>query len=188
MSNVILITAVFGQTAEGHFAARVDDLAWLALPCKHGWRILSGWRLTKPMALWVPDDFYGADGFVGDEAGFHAHVEDIAQHRRELQHLSRPETGCRIWTLWGMSQQSYCYAEGILCHATASHGGFQLAPEQNALVDTLWRNAHGWYEEDEEWAKVAFTFPQLFTTHERKHADRTLRSSYTQVWEQLRGG
>ena len=185
MSNASPIIALFGQTGEGHLAAQVEDLTWLAIAHGAGLRMLSGWRLSKPIANWVEADLYGADGIVADEAAFRAHVEDIAQHRRELADLPRPETQMRVGTPWGASQQSYRYADGILCHSTASHGGFHVDAERNARVHAMLRNADGWYEEDGEWAKVAFSFPGLFTVRERSSADRSLRNDYPDAWEHI---
>lgn len=187
MSNASPIIALFGHTGEGHLAAQVEDLAWLAIAYGAGLRMLSGWRLSKPMTNWVEADLYGADGIVADEAAFRAHVEDIAQHRRELADLPRPETQMRVGTPWGASQQSYRYADGILCHSTASHGGFHVDAERNARVHAMLRNADGWYEEDGEWAKVAFSFPDLFTVRERNGADRSLRNDYPDAWEHIYG-
>jgi hypothetical protein len=187
MSNISPIVAVFARTAQGHLAAQVDDLAWLAIPVGNGLRMASAWRLCKPIESWTSADFYGADGFVADEGAFRAHVEEVAQHKRELVNLPRLETGMRVGTIWGTSQQSYRYAEGILCHSTAGHGGFHLSTECNAQVHTVLRNDNGWYEEDAEWAKVAFTFPALFTAYERKHADQSLRNDYPDAWEHLQG-
>ena len=178
-------TPVFATTTQGHLAAQVDDLSWLAIPVGDGLRMASAWRLRKPVADWTASDFSGADGFAQDEPAFRAHVEEIAQHRRELLSLPRPETGMRVSTLWGTSQQSYRYADGILCHSTAGHGGFHLSDECNAQVHAMLRNDDGWYEEDAEWAKVAFTFPALFTAYERKHADQSLRNDYPDAWEHL---
>lgn len=187
MSNAPSITAMFARTAEGHLAAQVDDLAWLAIPVANGLRMVSAWRLSKLIDNWVSADFYGSDGFATDEAAFRAHVEDVAQHKRELAMLPRPETGMRVGSPWGTSQQSYRYSDGILCHSTASHGGFYLSPERNALVNALWRNDAGWYEEDAEWAKVAFTFPDLFTTRERRCANESLGNDYPDAWEHIHG-
>jgi len=128
---ITTLAAVFAMTAQGHLAAQVGDLAWLAIPTKYGLRMASVWRLRKPIADWTPSDFSGADGFAQDEAAFRAHVEEIAQHKRELLSLPRPETGMRVGTLWGTSQQSYHYADGVLCHSTAGHGGFHLSRERN---------------------------------------------------------
>lgn len=187
MSNLPPIAAVFARTEQGHLAAQVDDLCWLAIPVADDLRMASAWRICKPICKWVATDFYGADGFVADEEAFRAHVEDVAQHQRELVHLPRPEMGMRVGTPWGTSQQSHRYADGVLCHSTASHGGFYLSHERGALVDALWRNGAGWYEEDAEWAKVAFTFPDLFTARERRCAAETLRNDYPDVWEQIHG-
>ena len=93
----------------------------------------------------------------------------------------------RVGTPWGTSQQSYYYADGILCHSTAGHGGFHLGSERNAMVHAMWRNGDGWYEEDAEWAKVAFSFPRLFTTRERRCAAESLRNDYPDVWEHIHG-
>lgn len=187
MSSVAAITAIFVRTTEGQLAAQVDDLAWLAIPVGHGLRTASAWRLRKPIDTWLPADFYGSDGFVADEAAFRAHVEDIAQHKRELAALPRPEIGHQVSTPWGMSQQSYHYAEGVQCHSTAGHGGFHLDPERNVLVHPMLRNDDGWYEEDAEWAKVAFTFPGLFTAREQRCAGETLRHDYPDAWEHIHG-
>ena len=58
---------------------------------------------------------------------------------------------------------------------------------RNVLVDEAWRNADGWYEEDSEWAKVAATFPELFTSYERACADETLRHSEPDAYERIHG-
>ena len=180
-------TPVFATTTQGHLAAQVDDLAWLAIPVGDGLRMASAWRLRKPVAEWTASDFSGADGFAQDEPAFRAHVEEIAQHKRELLSLPRPETGMRVGTPWGASQQSYHYADGVFCHSTAGHGGFGLSSERNMQVHALLRNDDGWYEEDGEWAKVAFAFPDLFTTREKRCADETLRNDYPDAWEHLHG-
>ncbi len=104
MSSLSPIAAFFARTAQGHLAAQVDDLGWLAIPVADGLRMASAWRLRKAMTTWVSADLYGADGFVADEEAFRAHVEDVAQHKRELVHLPRPETGMRVGTPWGTSQ------------------------------------------------------------------------------------
>lgn len=186
MSNASPIIARFGHADIGHLAAQIEDLAWLAMPVANGLKMLSGWRLNKPMENWVPDDFYSADGIVADEEAFRAHVEDIAQHRRELAALPRPETAGNRWMPWGQSQQSFCYVDGITLHSTASHGGFHLTPERNLEMCDALRNVDGWYEEDGEWAKVAETFPDLFTARERKQASRTLCNDYPDYWEASR--
>jgi hypothetical protein len=45
----------------------------------------------------------------------------------------------------------------------------------------------GWYEEDEAWAIVAITFPNLFTALERRHAERSIKDSLPDAWEAIFG-
>lgn len=187
MSAPAPIEAEFGQSADGHIAARVEDLAWLALPVAQGLRVVSAWRLTTPMDCWTRADFYSVEAHVTDEAGFRVHVETIAEHRRQVRALNRRALGGTASTPWGRSQGSLSYAEGVVCHSTASHGGFHLVAARNQRVDPLLRNRDGWYEEDGEWAKVALTFPELFTDREREGATRLLRNFEPDAWEAIHG-
>ena len=41
MSNAPAIAAMFARTAEGHLAAQVDDLGWLAITVANGLRMAS---------------------------------------------------------------------------------------------------------------------------------------------------
>lgn len=187
MTPLAPIVAVFGRTDAGLLAAQVGELGFLAAPHAAGLRILSCWRSRKPLSAWTIDDFSGADGIVPDEQAFRARVEDAAEHRRELQGLGRRSIACGIETPWGPSQHSEHYDDGIAFHATAGHGGFFLEPERNILVHAKLRNLAGWYEEDCEWAKVAFSFPSLFTTKERRSAAATLRNDEPDAWEAILG-
>lgn len=179
--------AEFGRSADGHLAARVANLAWLALPDDGGVRVVSAWRLVTPMSSWTRSDFYSIEAIVPGEAAFRAHVEDIAGHREQANALDRRAVNMRVPTPWGMSQHSEAYGDGVLCHSTASHGGFHLDGERDALVHSLLRNPGGWYEEDCEWAKVALALPSLFTDRERRVAARTLRDFEPDAWEAIHG-
>ncbi|MCW0001921.1 hypothetical protein OE766_27300 [Pararhizobium sp. YC-54] len=110
-----------------------------------------------------------------------------AAHGTELQALDRPAIRTGASTPWGMAQVSRQFADGIVLHSTASHGGFHLAENANAIVHALYRNDDGFYEEDCEWAKVAHAFPQLFTAYERRLADRTLRDYFPDAYERVTG-
>jgi hypothetical protein len=90
-------------------------------------------------------------------------------------------------TPWGASQLASTYAEGITAYMTAGHGGFRLSAERNARVIPTLRIDSGWYEEDDAWAIVALTFPDLFTGYERKLADRTIRDKWPDEWEAIHG-
>jgi hypothetical protein len=176
----------FHRTADGFLAASVEHLAFLALPSKAGGlSIATASSLRAPPEQWKSTDFYGVDRHVDDEAAFRGHVLEIAEHRRELAGLDRREITPLASTPWGVAQCSDIYAEGVVFHATASHGGFHIDEERNAIVAPAYRNSGGWYEEDCEWAKVAASFPHLFTAYERRCADETLRHYEPDAYEKV---
>ena len=182
------IKASFHRTAEGKLVARVADIAFLALPTKReGIRVVHALRLASPPELWTPRDFFSSGPRVEDEAGFRAHVAERAEHYRQLADLDRRDVKIRAMTPWGPAQQSRIYGEGVIEHSTADHGGFHLDVTRNALVDRRWRDEEGWYEEDSQWAIVAATFSELFTTSERASADKTLRHSEPDAYEAIFG-
>ena len=45
--------------------------------------------------------------------------------------LGRREVSSRVHTPWGTSQGATVYADGVVFHSTAGHGGFHLSPERN---------------------------------------------------------
>lgn len=181
------ISDLIARTAQGLLAARVEDLAWLAVPVDGSIRIASAWRLTKPLSEWMPADFHGAEGVVADEAGFRAHVQAIAEHRGQLPAFARETVDARVETPWGWPDHAVRYAEGIICYSTPGHGGFHVDAERLAVMPVALRNEGGWYEEDCEWAKVVTAFPDLFTDYERDHAGRTLRDWNPDAWEAVNG-
>lgn len=187
MTGEAIIEAEFVETRAGLLAGRVQDLAFLAVPVEAGLRILTGWRLRAAMAAWTNADFSGADGIVADEAAFRAHVEETAQHRRELRELGRWSEKGEIATPWGPAQSSETYSEGVVFHSIASHGGFFLDQQRNRTMHVALRNDDGWYEEDCEWSKVATVFIELFTAYERRLAEKTLRNALPDAWEAYYG-
>lgn len=177
-----------GRSADGLLVARVGDTAFAMVPARQGRHFLAtGWRLSRPLDTWRRGDFYGHSGDVADEAAFRALVAENAEHQRERAALGRREIVSRAYTPWGASQGAMTYGEGVLCHSTAGHGGFQLAPEQNARVHPLLRSSSGFYEEDAEWAAVAQALPELFTAYECRLADETLRNHWPEAWEAIHG-
>src|SRR3546814_17537571 len=102
--------------------------------------------------------------------------------------IRRPPRSTRTDTLFPYTTLfRSIYANGVVFHSTASHGGIKLDRARNMAMPGVLRVAGGWYEEDCEWAKVAIGFPDLFTDYERCHADRTLRDSYPACWEDVHG-
>ncbi|WP_312418478.1 DUF7007 domain-containing protein [Shinella sp.] len=178
----------FGRTVEGFPVARLGDLLLAMLPRgSGGWYLASAWRLIRQLCELKREEFYGHDGDLADEAAFRARVLETAEHRRELAALQRLQTRMVCSTPWGASQLASIYAEGIVAHMTVGHGGFRLSAERNAKVIPTLRIDSGWYEEDDAWAIVALTFPDLFTGYERKLADRTIRDKWPDEWEAIHG-
>lgn len=178
----------FGVSADGVTVALVGDHAYAMVPARDGKHFLaSGWRMRRPMPEWTREDFYGHHGELADLAAFRAAVLERAEHQRELTSLTRRHAHVTTSTPWGPSQGATFYAEDIVFHSTAGHGGFQLSSARNAKVHPMLRAAGGWYEEDEAWAIVAITFPHLFTAFERRCAERTLKDSWPDAWEKIFG-
>lgn len=65
-------------------------------------------------------------------------------------------------TIWGKSQCSYEYTNGIREYHTSGHGGFFVKKKLREKMPTHLVNADGWYEEDLECVKVIIAFPEMF--------------------------
>jgi hypothetical protein len=178
----------FGRSADGFPVARVGDLVFAMLAGRVGeYSLASAWRMQRPLADLRRDDFYSFHGGIADEAAFRARMIEQAEHSRQLRALGRRTARINCSTPWGPSQGATIYAEGIIAHTTAGHGGFKLSPERNAMVHSSLRADDGWYEEDVCWAGVAITFPDLFSSYERRCAERTLKESFPDAWEVISG-
>jgi hypothetical protein len=79
-------------------------------------------------------------------------------------------------TPWGMSDSSTKLATGIISYSTPGHGGIHVSPTLNQQVHLAWRSESGWYEEDSEWAIVAFHFPSAFKSEHHAMAIKTLKN------------
>lgn len=178
----------FGRSADGLPVARVGDLVFAMVPGRHNeYFLASAWRVSRPLIGLKREDFYSHHGAVADEDAFRARMLEQAEHSRELRALGRHSVRMHCSTPWGPSQGATIYADGVVSHTTAGHGGFKLSVERNAKVHPLLRADGGWYEEDAAWAIVALTFPTLFTGYEHRTADRTIRDSWPDVWEAIHG-
>ncbi|MBJ7407472.1 MAG: hypothetical protein JHD07_30890 [Bradyrhizobium sp.] len=178
----------YGRSAENFLAARVGETAFAMLPARGGGHYLaSGWRIGRPIAEWHRADFYGHSGALADEAAFRSKVAENAEHQREKRALGRKDVRFAANTPWGASQGATLYADGVVRHSTAGHGGFHLSAERNRRVHAMLCSKGGWYEEDAEWAAVAITFPHLFTAFERRCAERTIKDSWPDAWETIFG-
>ncbi|MBB3525990.1 hypothetical protein HFN88_32300 [Rhizobium laguerreae] len=178
----------FSRSADDLPVARVGDLVFAMVSGRDGQHFLaSAWRVARPLSELKRDDFYSHHGAVADEAEFQARLFEQAEHSRELRALARPTVRMNCSTPWGPSQGATVYAEGIVSHTTAGHGGFKLCNECNVKIHPMLRCAGGWYEEDTAWAAIALAYPNLFTGYERKCADWTIRDSWPDAWEAIFG-
>lgn len=178
----------FGRSADGMNVALVGEAAFAMAPARDGRHILvTAWNIRRPMEGWTRNDFYGHCGDLADEAAFRSRVIENAEHQREKRALGRREIALRAHTPWGQSQRSTIYAEGVICHTTAGHGGFHLSAERNRKVNPALRVRGGFYEEDEAWSIVAITFPHLFTAFERRCAEKTFADAWPDAWEVIFG-
>ena len=179
---------LFTRTHDGLLVAKVRDNAFAMMPTRNDrYYLASAWRLSRPMEEWSRADFYGHGGELTDEAAFHARVYENAEHQRQRAALGRREIRTGANTPWGGSQCATVYADGVVSHSTAGHGGFHLDAAHNAKVHPALRARGGWYEEDCAWAAVAQALPELFTDYERRCADQTIRDWYPDAWETIHG-
>lgn len=178
----------FGRSSDGVLVALVGDHAFAMMPIREGRHYLaSGWRISRPISEWRRDDFYGHGGDLADEAAFRAKVLEQAEHQHDEAALGRREIPFSAHTPRGPSQGATVYADGMIFHFTAGHGGFHLSADRNAQVHPMLRASDAFYEEDECWAIVAITFPDLFTAFERSSAERTVKDSFPDAWEAIFG-
>ncbi len=130
----------FGTSVEGFPVAQFGDTAFAMLPARAETYFLGhAWRIRRPLEELVRKDFYGHGGVLADQEAFRAKVLEQAEHIRKRQALGRQEIRSHANTPWGPSQGATVFAEGVICHSTAGHGGFHLATDRNAKVDR--RNA-----------------------------------------------
>lgn len=211
------IAVNYERTADGDLAARVAHLVVGLIPMKDGTlRTLSAFTGKSP-AKCSRSDFHPSGFHANDEDGFRLEVEGFAHHERQKAALGREEIPHALLrgfqTPWETPDHGSIYAPGIASVSTRSHGGFILTAEMNERIDERWRAPSGgyagsaddvldpewrtrgnelpgfaFYEEDEQWAIVAVSFPELFTDREMEFANRTLRNAYPDVWESVTGG
>lgn len=179
-------TTTIETTNDGLLAARIGNTTYAMMPCRDG-SFLAYTGSSKPVADLKRGDFYGYSSSLADEVAFRATLDELARDREQVMALGRRRIDTRDHTPWGSSQGATWFADGIICHSTASHGGFELAAYRNAQIPIARRSASGFYEEDCEWAIVAVTFTGFFTDREQRLADQTMRDWHPDVWEELNG-
>lgn len=81
-------------------------------------------------------------------------------------------------TPWGPAQHTAVIAPGIVSYSTAGHGGIWLDARHEEMRKERFPSfrpftSDQWYEEDQDWAIVALTFPQFFDAQDLRAAIRT---------------
>lgn len=173
----------FHRTAAGRLAARLDGYCMMAVPGTTGLSVLGAYNIDRAPEDWVRSDFYIVGKSVETEEAFRAHARELAQDKIDRAALHRTEVTYHGQTPWGPAQVSTRYGNGVVFHSTASHGGFALDDAALVMVDPRWGIDGRFFEEDADWAIVAFSFPKLFTKYERKRADEILRNWHPDGYE-----
>jgi hypothetical protein len=174
------------ENAEGHWTA-------VHAATGHVYRIKAE---NRSYAIERDEDADGKFWRIGRETRFDAakaEANSLAQHQVDVRALGRRTVSGRDMgataprTPWGVTQHIRVYAEGVEFHSTAGHGGFKLDRKRNAQVPEPYRSKGGWYEEDSDWAKVALTFPDLFTPRENVKALETATNWFPDEYERVTG-
>ncbi len=82
--------------------------------------------------------------------------------------MNRLQVTNQVESPWGIIQAATEIADGILSVSTASHGGYYLSPERQAVLERRLPGVRPyagkpWYEEDEDWTYVALAFAEEFS-------------------------
>lgn len=86
-------------------------------------------------------------------------------------------------TPWGMSDYEEPIAPGVIFYGTPGHGGFHLDAKTNKRIPHIFRTEGGWYEEDCEWAIVAYFMPELFPAEQSAASESMIKNYYPDQWE-----
>lgn len=118
---------------------------------------------------------------------FRAYATAVADHYKELTSIDRKTYEAKTSTPWGQAQMATRYAPGIISYGTSGHGGFKVASGKNQLIPHAYRNYNGWYEEDSDWACVAVSFPEYFTSFEVQEATKIIINQHPDEYEHVTG-
>ncbi|MTH94730.1 hypothetical protein [Roseibium sp. RKSG952] len=180
----------YKTSPEGFPAAQVSPSIIYCLETREGcegYFLVSHSSLTEITFLDLPAAHKFTIGKVDSIDAFRSYASEMANHYGVLEALDRKSYATTTSTPWGRAQTATKYGPGITSYDTPGHGGFKVSDGRNKLIPTPYRNDNGWYEEDSEWAKVAATFPEHFTSFEIKEARKTLINSLPDEYEAVTG-
>ena len=118
-----------------------------------------------------------------------ADIVDLTIDDGQLAKLGRRDvhTHKEQRTPGGWADSKTVYTDGVAFYGTPGHGYMKLSAEMNRKVPEPYRLAGGWYEEDQDWARVAGAFPELFTDRENRNAEKTLRNWLPDAYMKVTG-
>lgn len=87
---------------------------------------------------------------------------------------------------WGKVHIERVLFTGIVAVTTSTHGGVHLDKKLNELIPPAFRRDSGWYEQDCEWAIVAYYFPQSVKC-KREHVIQVLKDEYPDAYMEVTG-
>jgi len=178
-------------TRDGYSALVLGNIVYAAVGFRDEIAVCDAFLRSKPVEEMTIDQFTRNGTYVKDLPAFVAEINDLAVDNEQVARLGRIRRPSKTSTDWGTSQNAVIYARGIIKYETAGHGGFKVSKTVNEKILEPYRNTDddgiGWYEEDTEWAKVAASFPYLFTDRELRNAERTLRDWHPFEYEKVNG-
>lgn len=166
----------YGRTKDGLLAARVGGEAYIAVPREHGgFLIHRAERAVAPIEEMSAKDAGGDVESAATPAEFRRFVEDQAEDLRQKNALGRKDAPVNFRTPRGPAHVACRYADGVVRAKGPSIDGFLLSQERNDAIPRIWRREDRWYDDWKDWSKVAATFPEIFTSSEKRQADKLLR-------------
>jgi hypothetical protein len=115
-----------------------------------------------------------------------------------------PRTGCTIETTdfedgddasdaetpWGLADHIQVIRSPagnvITFYGTPSHGGYHLDLDMRSKIpeeiDEFRIGSDGWFEEDVDWAIVAYVYPEFFPPETKAEAEALIRQTSPLIW------
>jgi hypothetical protein len=104
---------------------------------------------------------------------------------REIKYYSRRGP----ITPWGNADMREIFTDDVSFYSTPSHGGFRVSGKTlQRIPKHLQRGCaqwNGWFEEDCDWAIVAWYLTELFDAADRDHALNTIQNYLPEMCKEL---
>lgn len=174
----------FEKTADNLIAAKVGNVVHAIIE-NHAGFYLAMASSGRPIDTLVKADFWGHSGQFDTQDAAKEDILDRQRDYEQIQTFGRVSIPSADRTPWGKSQHATRYGDGVVSHSTAGHGGFKLTKKRNEQVHPALRSDNGYYEEDCDWAAVAWTFPELFSKRENAAAHNDILNWQPEAYEAI---